>query len=45
MQRARVIAAHRAPDRPAIRVVRGDKLTLGDRDSQWPEFVWSTLLN
>lgn len=45
MPRARVIAAHRAPDRPAIRVAAGDRVTLGKRDSEWPEFAWSTLAN
>ena len=43
MQRARVIAEHRSPDRPAIRVAAGDSVTLGERDSDWPQFVWTTL--
>ena len=43
MRRARVIAAHRAPDRPSIRVTAGDPVTLGERDSDWPQFVWTTL--
>lgn len=43
MKRARVIATHRAPDRPAIRVAPGDAVTLGERDGDWPEFVWTTL--
>jgi hypothetical protein len=43
MQRARVIAAHRAPDRAAIRVAAGDAVTLGERDTDWPQFVWTTL--
>lgn len=43
MQRARVIAEHRSPDRPAIRVSAGDSVTLGERDSDWPQFVWATL--
>lgn len=43
MRRARVIAAHRAPDRPAIRIAPGDTVTLGDRDLDWPHFVWATL--
>jgi len=41
--RARVVAAHRAPDRPAIRVRPGDAVTLGARDADWPQFVWTTL--
>ncbi|MCY7313466.1 MAG: SH3 domain-containing protein [Pseudoxanthomonas sp.] len=43
MQRARVIAAHRVPDRPAIRVSAGDAVTLGERDGEWPQLVWATL--
>ena len=43
MQRARVIAAHRVPDRPPIRIATGDPVTLGERDSDWPNFVWTTL--
>ena len=43
MQRARVIAEHRSPDRPEIRVSAGDSVTLGERDSDWPQFVWATL--
>jgi hypothetical protein len=45
MKRARVIAAHRAPDRPPIQVAPGDEVTLGDRDDTWPQFVWTTLAN
>lgn len=43
MKRARVIATHRAPDRPAIRVASGDTVMLGERDIDWPHFVWATL--
>lgn len=43
MRRARVITAHRAPDRPAIRIAPGDIVTLGDRDVEWTQFVWATL--
>ena len=42
-KRARVTEAHRAPDRPAIRLQAGERVTLGDRDSEWPEFVWTAL--
>ncbi|QWP78483.1 SH3 domain-containing protein [Lysobacter sp. K5869] len=41
MRLARVIAEHRAPDRPAIRIARGDALSLGERDADWPQFVWA----
>jgi hypothetical protein len=43
MRRARVVVAHRAPDRPAIRVARGETVNLGDRDRDWPQFVWTTI--
>lgn len=43
MLRARVIAAHRAPEREPIRIAPGDKVTLGGRDGEWPQFVWTTL--
>lgn len=43
MQRARVIAAHRAPERPAFRLAAGDAVTLGERRNEWPQFVWATL--
>lgn len=43
MKRARVIATHRAPDRPAIRIAAGDPVTLGERDTDWPQFVWTSL--
>lgn len=43
VSRARVIAAHRAPDRATVRMAPGDPVTLGDRDGDWPQFVWTTL--
>lgn len=43
MPRARVIAAHRAPDREAVRIARGEGAVLGASDTEWPEFVWATL--
>lgn len=42
MRRARVLATHRAPDRPAIKIARGEVVTLGARDVDWPQFVWAT---
>ena len=42
-RRARVVQQHRAPDRPAIQVQAGDRVTLGERDTEWPEFVWTSL--
>jgi len=38
-----VTAAHRAPDRPPLRIEPGDSVTLGERDSEWPQFVWTSL--
>ena len=39
--RARVTTAHRAPDRPPLRLRRGDPVVLSDRDEEWPQFVWT----
>ena len=41
MARARVVVAHRAPDRPALRLDAGDAVALGERDGEWPQFVWT----
>ena len=41
--RARVLEAHRAPDRVPIRVRAGERVTLGERDGDWPDFVWTAL--
>ncbi|MET0289358.1 MAG: SH3 domain-containing protein [Pseudoxanthomonas sp.] len=38
-----MIVDHRAPDREPIRVSRGDAVTLGERDTDWPDFIWTTL--
>jgi len=43
VKRARVVLQHRAPERPAIRVSTGDTVTLGERDTDWPQFVWTSL--
>lgn len=43
MRHARVVVSHHAPDRPSIRVAAGDPVTLGARDEDWPEFVWTTI--
>ncbi|WP_164978606.1 SH3 domain-containing protein [Pseudoxanthomonas composti] len=43
MRRARVTVDHRPPDRAPIRVKRGDVVTLGERDTDWPDFIWTTL--
>jgi hypothetical protein len=33
---------HDIPDRPAIRVEIGDRVGVGERDSEWPAFVFVT---
>lgn len=43
LKRARVTERHRAPERVAIQVQAGDRVTLGDRDIEWPQFVWTAL--
>ena len=43
MNRAVVaISAHEIPDRPPIRVEAGDRVSVGERDSEWPAFVFVT---
>ena len=42
---SRVVVArssHEIPERPAIRVEVGDRVTVGERDSEWPAFVFVT---
>ncbi|WP_058833768.1 SH3 domain-containing protein [Luteimonas abyssi] len=41
MRRARILADHRPPDRPPIRIRVGEQVTLGERDTEWPDFVWT----
>ena len=43
MQRRRTRSAHRAPAHAPIRVAAGDTVVLGQRDSEWPQYVWATL--
>lgn len=43
MRRARVVTRHRAPEREAVRVARGERAVLGEHDHEWPDFVWATL--
>lgn len=42
MRRVRVIGAHQPPERPPVRIAVGDEVTVGDRDQEWPEFVFVT---
>ena len=41
MPQACVTTEHRAPQRPAIQVRAGEHVRLGERDDQWPLFVWT----
>jgi len=36
------IARHEIPERPPIRVEVGDQVEVGERDSEWPAFVFVT---
>lgn len=35
-------SAHEIPDRPPIRVNVGDRVEVGERDGEWPAFVFVT---
>jgi hypothetical protein len=35
-------AAHQIPDRPPLRIEVGDEVTVDQRDTEWPEFVFVT---
>ncbi|KLI99462.1 SH3 domain-containing protein [Luteimonas sp. FCS-9] len=37
---ATVVAAHRAPGHPPIRIETGQALMLGRADTDWPQFTW-----
>ena len=34
--------AHEIPDRAPIRIAPGDEVTVGERDTEWPAFVFIT---
>jgi hypothetical protein len=42
MNRLRTTSAHTIPDRPPIRVAPGQLVRAGQRDSEWPAFVFVT---
>lgn len=42
MKTVRATVAHTIPDRPPMRVAVGDEVTVGERDTQWPAFVFVT---
>lgn len=37
--------AHEIPDRPPLRLTIGDEVHVGERDTEWPEFVFVTTSN
>ena len=42
MSRVIVRTAHEIPGRPSLQLAVGDQVTVGDRDTEWPEFVFVT---
>lgn len=42
MKRARVLCNYRTQYHDPIGFVAGEVLVLGQRDSEWPEFIWTT---
>lgn len=42
MDQCTVVTAHRIPDRPPIQVSKGERVEVGERDTEWPEFVFVT---
>lgn len=42
MRRMVARVAHEIPERPPIRLAVGEHVTVGERDSEWPEFVCVT---
>lgn len=40
--RARAASSHEVPAREPIRLEPGDEVTVGERDTQWPAFVFVT---
>ena len=42
MKRVTARTAHRIPDRPPIQLSVGDEVRVGERDAEWPEFVFVT---
>jgi hypothetical protein len=42
MTRLHATAPHEIPDRPPIQVVPGQQVQVGQRDTEWPAFVFIT---
>lgn len=45
MRRVVATAAHEIPDRPPVQLRVGQRVEVGDRDTEWPEFVFVTASN
>ena len=45
MTTLRATASHEIPDRPPIQVVSGQQVQVGQRDTEWPAFVFITTGN
>jgi hypothetical protein len=42
MERVRAIQRHEPSERPPIQIVPGEDVTVGERDTDWPAFVFVT---
>lgn len=42
MRSVKATTAHQIPSRPPIQIAVGDEVTVGDRDQEWPAFVFVT---
>lgn len=42
MRRVTARTAHEIPDRPPLQLTVGEEVQVGDRDTEWPEFVFIT---
>jgi hypothetical protein len=42
MRRVVAKVAHEIPDRPPVQLTVGQRVDVGDRDTDWPEFVFVT---
>jgi Variant SH3 domain len=42
VKRVTARTAHEIPDRPALQLTVGEQVRAGDRDTEWPEFVFVT---
>ncbi|MGB7425572.1 MAG: SH3 domain-containing protein, partial [Ornithinimicrobium sp.] len=45
VKRVTARTAHEIPDRPPLKLKVGDTVRAGDRDTEWPEFVFATAVD